>query len=304
MNRSIRTGLKGLVLSGVLTSLFPGASTRASETVDQKLAADPHGTVEINNRDGSVHCVGWDKPEVQINGELAGSAERLDVQTEGKTISIRVIMRNGGIHISGSSDLTVKIPAGSSLRISGVSADIDVRGITGEQKLQSVSGDMRTEAAASDLSLKSISGNIKARGKNGVARTSVSTVSGNAEVIDVAGELELDTVSGDVELVMGTVSRARLQAISGDVSMTGQLNKDARIDVSSVSGDLRMRWMGAENSTVELESFSGDISSCFGHIEVQHAKFGPGSSWRYAVSGSAADIHVKSLSGDVSLCNR
>jgi len=304
MNRCIRTGLTGLVLSSVFTGFMPGAAARAGTAIDQHLAADPKGSVEINNRDGSVRCVGWDKPDVQISGELSSAAERLDVQTEGKSIVIRVIMRNGGIHISGSTDLTVKVPAASTVRIAGVSADIDVRGVTGEQKLQTVSGDVRTEAAGADLQLKTISGNIKARGKNGIARTSISTVSGNAEAIDIAGELELDTVSGDAELVMGPLSRARLQAISGDVNMTAQVNKDARIDVSSVSGDMRMRWLGAENSTIDVETFSGDINSCFGRTEVTHPKFGPGASWRYAVAGSASEIHIKTLSGDVSVCNR
>jgi DUF4097 and DUF4098 domain-containing protein YvlB len=300
MNRSIPTGLKWLVLAGV----FQGAAASAGQAIDQTLAADPHGTVEINNRAGSVHCIGWDKSEVQVVGNLSGAAERLDVQREGSTISLRVVMRTGGIHFSGDTDLTVRVPAASNVRISGVSADIDVRGVGGEQRLQTVSGDVRTEAGSADLLLKSISGNIRAHGKNAAVRTTVSTVSGNAEVIDVGGELELDTVSGDAHIDMGSVSRVRLRAISGDVGITGHLNRDARIDVSSVSGDLRMRWFGAENANVELESFSGDISSCFGNVAVQTPKFGPGSSWRYGVPAAAADVHVKSLSGDVDLCNR
>jgi DUF4097 and DUF4098 domain-containing protein YvlB len=304
MSLNNRTGFDGLVLSSVLACLLPGAAALAGTTIDRHVAADPTGTVEINNREGSVRCIGWDKPDVQISGELSSAAERLDVQNEGKSVNIRVVMRNGGFHLSGATDLTVKVPAASTVRIAGVSADIDVRGVTGEQKLQTVSGDVRTEAAGADLQLKTISGNIKARGKNGIARTKISTVSGNAEAIDIAGELELDTVSGDVELVMGPLSRARVQAISGDVTMTAHLNKDARIDASSVSGDMRMRWLGAESSMIDVETFSGDIDSCFGHTEVTHPKFGPGASWRYSAAGSAADIHVKTLSGDVSLCNR
>ena len=300
MNRSILPRLRWLGLVGI----FNGAAALAGQSIDQTIPAEPRGTVEINNRSGTVHVVGWEKSEVQISGDLGSSAERLDVQHEGSTISIRVVMRTGGVHFSSSTDLNVKVPAANSVRISGVSADIEVRGVSGDQKLQSVSGDVQSEAAGADVELKTISGNVKARGKNANVRTTVSTVSGNAEVIDLGGELDLDTVSGDVEIDMGSVSRARLRAISGDVVMTGHLGRDTHVDASSVSGDLRMRWLGAENANVEVESFSGDISACFGNTEVLKPKFGPGSTWRYSPQGAAADIRVKTMSGDVTICNR
>ena len=300
MNRSIRTALQCAGLLG----LFHGAAAFAGPIIDQTLPADAHGTVEISNRSGTVHCVGWDKPEVQIGGKLDGSAQRLDVQHEGSTVSIRVVMNSPTVHFSGDADLIVKVPAASMLRISGVSADIEVHGITGEQKLQSVSGNVQTEAASADLELKSISGNVKARGKSANLRTTVSTVSGNVELTDLGGELDLDMVSGAAEIDMDSVSRARLRSISGEVVMTGHLAKDAHIDVSSVSGNMRMRWFGAENANADVESFSGEINACFGNTEVQQPKYGMGSSWRRAVQGASSDIHIKTMSGDVNICNR
>jgi DUF4097 and DUF4098 domain-containing protein YvlB len=107
-----------------------------------------------------------------------------------------------------------------------------------------------------------------------------------------------------VDIDMSSLSRARLKTISGDLVMTARLTPDVRIDASSVSGDLRLRWPGAENAAVDMESFSGDISSCFGGIPVQRPKYGPGSSWRYAPASAKGDVHIKSMSGDITLCNR
>ena len=64
------------------------------------------------------------------------------------------------------------------------------------------------------------------------------------------------------------------------------------------------RWPGAESANVDAETFSGDISSCFGNVAVQRATYGPGSSWRYTSAGATADIHLKSMSGSVNVCNR
>lgn len=275
----------------------------ASQPIDQRVPADLHGTLEINNTAGSIHVTGWDRAEIQINGELSSSAERLDVQQQGKTVTIRVITRIG-MSTHGGSDLEIKAPFANSLRVSAVSADIDVRGMSADQRLQSVSGDVQTEAAGADLVLKSISGDLKLRGKNAPVRITLSTVSGNASLLNVGGELDLDTVSGDVEIEMNSISRARMKTISGDIVMAGRLAAGARIDVSSVSADLHMRWPGAESANVDAETFSGDISSCFGNVAVQRATYGPGSSWRYTSAGATADIHLKSMSGSVNVCNR
>jgi DUF4097 and DUF4098 domain-containing protein YvlB len=280
------------------------AAIAAAQPIDQRVPADPHGTVEINNTAGVIQCEGWDKPEVQISGELGGSSERLDVQQQGSTITIRVLAQSGMQLSRSESELHVKIPAGNSLRISAVSADVDVAGINGDQRLQSVSGDMRTEAAGADVTLKSISGNLHVRGKKGPLRLALSTVSGNATVRDLGGELELDTVSGDVDIDMSSLTRARLKTISGDIAMTARLVPEARIDATSVSGDLRLRWPGAEATAIVMGSFSGDISSCFGGIPVQRPKYGPGSNWRYTPPNAKGDIHIKSMSGEITLCNR
>lgn len=287
----------------VMAGLATAGAAAAFEAIDQRLPADVHGTVEISNSDGLILCEGWDKPEVQISGELDDSAGQLEVRQQGSTTTIRVMSRRGGM-FRNDAELHVKVPMASSIRVSAVSADVDVRGITGDQRLQSVSGDMQTEAAAAAVSLKSISGNLRVRGKKMPLRLSISTVSGNASILDLSGELELDTVSGEMDIDMSALTRARVKTISGDLVMTARLAPDPRLDVSTVSGNLRLRWPGAENATIDMETFSGEIGSCFGGIPVQRPQYGPGSSWRYAAANAKGDIHIKSMSGDITLCNR
>jgi len=292
---------KGSILCAAILALAAAVPASAG-SVDQKVQADPHGTVEVNNSTGRIRCIGWDKPEIQITGDISGSG-RLDVQQQGATTVIRVLSHLG-ISIHDEAELEIKMPAASSLRVSAVSADIEVSGITGDQRLQSVSGDVQTETSKADVVLKSISGNVKVRGKREAIHTIVSTVSGDSSVIDVGGELEFDTVSGDSTIDMSSLTRARMKTISGDVKMTAKLLPDVRVDGSSVSGNLELRWPGAEAANIELESFSGDISSCFGGVPVQHPTYGPGSNWRYGPKDAKGDIHIKSMSGDIHLCNR
>jgi len=278
------------------------AGPALSADVDQKVSADPHGTVEVSNTAGTIRCIGWDKPEVQISGNVSGSG-RLEVRQQGTTTIIGVTSRMGVVSHD-EADLEIRLPAESSLRASAVSADIEVSGISGDQRLQTVSGDIRTEASKADVVLKSISGNLKVKGKREPIHTTVSTVSGDTSIVDVGGELELDTVSGNTTIDMNSLTRARLQTVSGDLNMKAKLAPDVRIDGSTVSGTLELRWPGAESANVELASFSGDVSACFGGVPVQHPTYGPGSTWRYGVKDAKGTIRIKSMSGDIHLCNR
>lgn len=287
-----------LAAAGQILSAEPALAA----DVDQKIAADLHGTVEVSNSTGKIRCIGWDKPEVRISGIISGGG-RLDVRQQGTTTIIGVVSRMGVV-THDEAELEIHLPADSRLRASAVSADIEVSGVNGDQRLQTVSGDIRTEAGKADLVVKSISGSLDVKGKREPIHISASTVSGDTTIGDVGGELELDTVSGDSNIDMTSLTRARLQTVSGDLDMKAQLAPDVRIDASSVSGTLELRWPGAEASNIELATFSGDISACFGGTPVQRATYGPGSTWRYGVKDAKGSIRVKSMSGDIHLCNR
>jgi len=58
----------------------PGARAAA---IDQQVAADPHGIVEIADTEGVITCSGWDQAQVAVRGELGPGAERVDVERVG-----------------------------------------------------------------------------------------------------------------------------------------------------------------------------------------------------------------------------
>jgi DUF4097 and DUF4098 domain-containing protein YvlB len=280
------------------------ANAIASQAIDQRLPADARGAVQISMTSGRLILVGWDKPEVEITGSLAGDAERLDVEREGNTINIRVLKKEASVHWISETDLTVKIPLANGVGVAAVGADVKISGINGEQRVQTVSGNVEAEVAAADVEFKSLSGDLKIHGTGASPHSTLSTVSGGIKVREVGGEFDMDTVSGTVALDLGTVHRVKLKSISGDLTAGGRLDRDARIDVSSVSGDMHMRFLGSESADIIINSFSGDITPCFGNVAVIHPAHGPGVSWQYDPPNSSADIHAKSLSGDIVICNK
>ena len=278
------------------------AGAFAGTPINERIAADPAGQVEISNISGLVDVTAWARNEVEVTGELGKGAERLEVSRTGNVVRVKVILPSKSSRAE-SSELFVKLPAGSSLAVNTVSADIGVRGVRGSQRLQSVSGNLRTEAAAEDVECKTVSGDVNIAGSGQRALLTVTTVSGDAAVTKVAGEVNGNTVSGDFTVAMGEASRSRLRSTSGNLGLTGKLAADARLDIESISGDVRLDLAGPVGAEFDVSSFNGQIRNCFGPDPVRTSEYAPGRELRFRQGSGAARVRIKTLNGDISVCN-
>jgi DUF4097 and DUF4098 domain-containing protein YvlB len=275
----------------------------AGTPINERAAADPAGQVEISNIAGSVVVTGWDRAEVEVTGELGKGAERLEFTRAGKLTRVKVIMPKQSSR-SESSDLIVKVPAGGSISVNTVSADVNVQGLRGSQRLQSVSGDIETQSAAEDVECKTVSGNVTVNGSGARSLLTVTTVSGDAQVNRVAGEVNGNTVSGNFTIAMGDTARSRLRSTSGDLGIRGRLTPDARLDFESISGNIRLDLEGGMAAEFDVSTFNGDIDNCFGPKPVRTSQYAPGSELRFREGAGSARVRVKTLNGDIRLCNK
>ena len=277
----------------------------AAEAIDKRAAADPRGEVEIVNVAGSVRVTGWNRPEVEVRGELDDSAEGLEFATQGTRTTIRVVLpRNRGN--SSGSDLVVRIPELSSLSVNTVSADQEIDGVKGAQRLQSVSGLIHTEASGEDFQAKTISGDILVAGTSGAkpAIYTVTTVSGDLTLSKVAGEVDVETVSGDMTLEAGNVSRARVRTTNGDMDLNMKLPSGARLDAETINGDITLRIAGTVDAEFDVHTFNGDIESCYGDETVRSRERGPGHDLNFTRGSGSARVRIKTLNGGVDLCGK
>jgi hypothetical protein len=293
--------LRRLPLFAALVLVSAGAL--AGTPINQRTAADAAGQVEISNISGLVDVTAWARNEVEVTGELGKGTERLEVSRTGNVVRVKVILPAKSSRTE-SSDLFVKLPAGSSLAVNTVSADIGVRGVRGSQRLQSVSGNLRTEAAAEDVECKTVSGDVNIAGSGQRSLLTVTTVSGDAAVTKVAGEVNGNTVSGDFAISMSETSRSRLRSTSGNLGLTGRLGTDARLDIESISGDVRLDLASPVGAEFDVSSFNGQIRNCFGPEPVRTSEYAPGRELRFREGGGTARVRIKTLNGDISVCNK
>ena len=278
------------------------ASAAVAESVDKSIDAAPDGHVDISNTAGSIEVYGWSNNRVEVTGELGGNVEELILDRDGDHVTVKVkVPRSSSRNIA--SDIIVRLPAGSSIGVSGVSADIAVEDVLGEQSLQSVSGDIETQAAEADIQVASVSGDIEVAGDGANTETRAESVSGDVFLSRLGGEVGAEVVSGDVTVDGGVYDRVGIETVNGDLTFQGELRKGGRLDVESINGEVDIRFSGDVSAEFEIESFNGQIDCCFGPDPRRTSKYAPGWELSFTQGDGDSSVTVSTLNGDIEICN-
>ncbi len=301
----MRTGpsLIGLLAAGALA-----ATAHASE-YQQTVNADPKGEVDVSNVAGSIEISAWDKPQVAVRADIDSDWQHVEVSSEKGYTSVRVTGRRdstfwGGFGWRGGEvRLEVWVPRTSELNVSAVSARVDSRGMAGVQRLQSVSGDITADVSAADTEVKTVNGEIRLRGNGQPGHLEVHTVSGDAKLDSIAGDLEATTVSGSLSAALSPARTVRVNTTSGSFTLTGRLTRDATLEADTISGDLNVSAGSDAGYRYEVQTFNGSVNDCFGRKPERVSAFLPGKLLTGTLGDGSAHLWIKSMSGDVSLCD-
>ena len=285
--------------------LLATPAAQAVQNIDRSLPTGATPSVEISNVQGRVTVTAWDQQVVKVTGTIENDQTEFEFSGDQRHVVIKVRRESNKVHHSkDDAILDIKVPAGASLDINTVSADIDVQGVRGEQRLEAVSGEITTAAYDEQLDVRTISGDAVINGTGGKARVDVQSVSGGVTVRGVDGEVEAQSVSGNIELDLGTATRLSLETVSGNLKASLTLASDARLDAESVNGDIDFRFAKPVNGEFEFETFSGNIENCFGPKAERKSKYAPGTELRFTQGSGGARVSVDTLSGTISICDQ
>ena len=287
------TGNLKLVLA--LLALAP-LSALAGQSVDERWDIDAKATISIENIAGEIVVKGWDRNEAHLTGELGNSVEELEIDASHSSLQIEVVNRNE--RNIDSTELKLMVPKGANVDISAVSADIYVSGLDNDKlTASSVSGDVEVDVSSLRVSIESVSGDVEFSGQ--AQRISAESVSGDIDLSGISGEISATAVSGDMELQTGPIESAKLETVSGDITVNGEISGNGRLRAESMSGDVVIYLPASQSGLFKAQSFSGRIYTDFG--SVSHAKHGPGSHLKHVEGGGGAEVRVESFSGNIKL---
>lgn len=256
-------------------------------------AIGPAGLLSLRTVRGSVRVRGTDGEEARVEARYTSRSpsEGADPEADGvlrvrrspselaidvDEMDLGVLSAIGRLARGGrpAVDFDIDVPRGASLRLSGVSADLDIRGLSGDQEIRTVTGDAQLDDVAGRVSLQSVSGDALVRGG--------------------AIALDVTTTSGDLSVVAERLDLVHVRSVSGDVRLSGELAAGPAHSVESVSGDLELA--PSNGVTVRMSGISGSLGSELPHRRATER------GWRTVVVGDgAAELSFRTMSGDASV---
>ena len=286
------------ILFGLL--LMAAALPANARDVNESIDASAKGHVDVSNISGSIEVTGWSRNRVEVTGELGNKVEELVLERDDDKVLVKVkVPRRNSNNIS--SDIVVRVPEGSSINVSAVSADITVEGVEGEQKLHAVSGDIIAEVENA-VSAHAVSGDIEISGNGGEFETSIHTVSGDVMLVDIAGSLAAEAVSGEMQIHGGPFDHTSLNTVNGDIEFTAALARGGKLWIETVNGDVDVEFEGDVSAKFDIETFNGDIDNCFGPEPRRTSRYTPGLELSFTEGGGNGRVDIQTLNGDIDFC--
>lgn len=270
----------------------------AQERVERSGRAAADGTVDIENIAGEIRVQAWDRNEVSLVAELGRglSADNVEFSANGSRTHIEIDYPRQGRNIGGA-NLLVRVPAGSRVHATGVSARIVVEGVRGAVEAESVSGDVTVSGDTRTVKAASVSGDVDVRAPTTDLRA--ESVSGDVSAAQASGFIEAETTSGNIMIRGARATTVSLHSVSGNVAFAGSLDPNASVDMESFSGTVDLAVPGDTRADFDASTFSGSIQNGFSDHRPRTERRGPGSELEFSTGARGAQIELSSFSGTI-----
>jgi hypothetical protein len=230
------------------------------EEFHQIYGLSANGRLSLENINGGVRIIAWDKAEVKVDAvKIADTQEKLqnlEIQVDSSADSIRIrtkypeTMWRGerkerNYNNPGSVEYTLTVPRGARIAsIELINGDLDMSGLSGEVKASTINGRFTAKGLSGDCKLSTINGSMEVVFDNVGQNRSISLNSVNAKLdvslpSDLNARVKANTVHGNIK------NDFNLPVRKGEwmgQEMDGVLGSGgARISVSNVNGSILIR---------------------------------------------------------------
>jgi DUF4097 and DUF4098 domain-containing protein YvlB len=210
--RRILSVAGALALLAVASQQARAQSSLPSQTFDRTVSLAPGGSFAIENVNGMVTVVGWDRDAVEIHAVKTASSHtvadllrvQIDVAATPGLVQVNTVdPHEDGVEVA--VDYTVRVPRRVLLQeVATVNGTVRVSGVNTVGKLHSVNGDIDVSDSAGGFSARTTNGDI---------------------------HMEIDRLAPGGPLAVETVN--------GAIALALPVNVAANLDVRSLNGDFR-----------------------------------------------------------------
>ncbi len=249
-----------VVLTAASSVMMQQQGAMLREEFHQTYPLTAQGRVSLNNINGSVRVVAWDRNEVKVDAvKMAYRRDRLDeakivVRSDANTFHVQTDYPQGTqtfkdgegrYNNPATIEYTLSVPRGARIdSIELINGDLDIDGITGDVRASSINGRVSAHELMGDVRLSTINGKVEAMfGRLNEAKAiSLGSVNGPVALVipsDSNAEIKAGTVHGGISNDFGLPVR-RGDYVGRDLA--GQIGQGgARIKLGNVNGPISIK---------------------------------------------------------------
>jgi DUF4097 and DUF4098 domain-containing protein YvlB len=276
-------GLTTLMLAGCMDVDLGGISDRYREDFHFSYPLNAGGSLQIDNMNGAVQIVGWDKNTVDIDGTKYASSEdrlkevQIDVVHSPDSVSIRTVppaSRSGNfgarytIHVPQKVQLKNVVSTNGAIRVESIEGGaqlktsngaIEITGLTGDATARTTNGSIRADVTKGGFEAESTNGTISARLREpGSGPVRAETTNGTIDLtLDAVRAVHANTSNGSITVHLPAAAAASVRAHTTNSSISSDF------DVNVHSGEISKHRMegniGSGGPTLDLETTNGSI---------------------------------------------
>lgn len=209
------------------------------------------GSVSVNNVNGTVKIVTWNRNEVDVTAVKTANTESglknctIDVFATSNRVEVKTKYDSSWFNKNGASvEYTISVPKGTRIdKAETVNGDVNISDTGAEVRASTVNGSVHAYGASGDLKISTVNGSVHAS----VARTdhavSMESVNGSVELTlpgNADATIEASTVNGNASNAFGlSVDRPKY---GPGAKIRGKIGSGrANVKLSSVNGSVDIR---------------------------------------------------------------
>jgi hypothetical protein len=251
-----------------------GSSDRFKEDFHMTYPLKNGGRVSVENFNGSVEVLAWDRDEVDVSGTRYAKTKELldqlkvDVAPSAEAVRIRTLRPpsegsrwRGGYGVR----YVVRVPRRTELdRIESSNGHLHAEGTEGNARLKTTNGGVKVNTVRGLVTATTTNGGMELRDVTGDA--DLHTTNGGIRVELQKGSVTAETTNGGVRLALvSTTPQKAIRAETTNGNIEIQLPNDHANDVhaESTNGNITVRMPGNAKATVRARTSNAKVSSDF-----------------------------------------
>jgi len=255
----------GCDLEGIIES-----SDRYREDFQYSFDLKPGGRLVVENFNGSIEIIGWEKQSVQITGtKYAGREEmlrelRIETRADANSVVVRTV-RPSGYHGNMGARYSIRVPR--QVRLERIASS------NGQIRVEDIQGEARLETSNGTVVLRRIEGRVDAHTSNG--RIEADSVTGDMITRTSNGSIRLARITGAIEAntsnssIVAQISKPRpaaplrFESSNGSIEVTLETLEGNDVRASTSNSSITVRLPESVKARLRASTSNGSISSDF-----------------------------------------